>query len=80
MCKSNFYRMELCVTQVEVRNTLNVIYGIYLEYDPQGTFIHMLVVFLVKTLPTPINQGQTSELPGSRRYNYYGCPNITMKL
>ena len=23
LCKSNFYRMELCVTQVEVRNTLN---------------------------------------------------------
>ena len=45
-----------------------------------GAVFGILADFLAQTLLAPINQGQTSELPGLRRYNYYGCPNITMKL
>ena len=34
-----------------------------------GAVFGILADFLAKTLPAPINQGLTSELPGSRQYN-----------
>ena len=45
-----------------------------------GAVFGILADFLAKTLLAPINQGQTSVLAVSKRYNYNGCPNITMEL
>ena len=48
-----------------------------------GDFQHpgsILGDLLAKTPIASINQERTSELPGSRQYNYYVCPGITMEL